>query len=186
MAFEPGGFADKLGNRHEARWVAKQLLRLIKEEIRSVTVEAIGDDERGVDLWIEKNDSTRQAQQCKARNGANESWSISDLNLRRVLHYLQEQLDRDPKYEFAFVSGIGATLLRDICDSARFSMQTQSLFFGTKLRLLGKRDAKPTDNFARLFGWILRKKATEPGHSITFGEYTSSYIRTTKTPGKIY
>ena len=81
MAFEPGGFADKLGNRHEARWVAKQLLRLIKEEIRSITVEAIGDDGQGVDLWIGRNDGSRQAQQCKARNGTNESWSISDLNL---------------------------------------------------------------------------------------------------------
>ena len=26
MAFEPGGLADKLGNRYEGRWVAKQLL----------------------------------------------------------------------------------------------------------------------------------------------------------------
>ena len=57
MGFEPGGLADKLGNRYEGRWVATQLLRLLNEEIRSVTVEAIGDDERGVDLWIEKNEA---------------------------------------------------------------------------------------------------------------------------------
>jgi hypothetical protein len=59
MAFEPGGLADKLGNRYEGRWVVKQLLRLLNEEIRSVTVEAVGDDERGVDLWIQKNDGVR-------------------------------------------------------------------------------------------------------------------------------
>ena len=33
MAFEPGGRADKLGNRYEGRWVAKQLLRLLNEEM---------------------------------------------------------------------------------------------------------------------------------------------------------
>lgn len=32
MGFEPGGRADKLGNRHEGRWVAKQLLRLLNED----------------------------------------------------------------------------------------------------------------------------------------------------------
>jgi len=26
MAYEPGGYADKLGNRYEGRWVVKQLL----------------------------------------------------------------------------------------------------------------------------------------------------------------
>jgi hypothetical protein len=39
MGFEPGPMADKLGNRYEGRWVAKQLLRLLNEDIQSVTVE---------------------------------------------------------------------------------------------------------------------------------------------------
>ena len=54
MAFEPGGYADKLGNRYEGRWVVKQLLRLLNEEINSVTIEAIGDDEQGVDVIVVK------------------------------------------------------------------------------------------------------------------------------------
>ncbi|OAA90404.1 hypothetical protein WY13_01308 [Clostridium ljungdahlii] len=33
MAIESGGRADKLGNRHEGRWLVKQLLRLLREEI---------------------------------------------------------------------------------------------------------------------------------------------------------
>ena len=52
MPYEIGGRADKFGNRYENRWVVNQLLRLIKEEIASVTVEAIGEEEEGVDLWI--------------------------------------------------------------------------------------------------------------------------------------
>lgn len=138
MAFEPGGIADKLGNRYEGRWVAKQLLRLLNEEIRSVTVEAIGDDEHGVDLWIETNDGNRQAQQCKARNGSKESWSISDLRARGVLSHLQFQLDRDPSIEFGFVSGIGATLFHDICESARNSNQNPEDFFNYQIKAIGR------------------------------------------------
>jgi len=48
MAFERGGRADKFGNRYESRWVVKQLLLLLIEEIHSVTIEAVGDDEKGV------------------------------------------------------------------------------------------------------------------------------------------
>lgn len=68
MAFERGGYADKRGNQYEDRWVVKQLLRVLNEEILSVTVEPVGEDERGVDLWVTRCDGTRQAQQCKARN----------------------------------------------------------------------------------------------------------------------
>ena len=39
MAFEPGGMAEKLGNRYEGRWVAKKLLELLDEQVKSVTVE---------------------------------------------------------------------------------------------------------------------------------------------------
>jgi len=60
MAFEPGGYADKLGNRYESRWIVKQLLRLLNEEIRSVKIEAIGDDEYGVDLLITRNNGTTE------------------------------------------------------------------------------------------------------------------------------
>ena len=73
MAFETGGMSEKLGNRYESRWVAKQLLRLLNEEIKSVTVELIGPDERGVDLLVVDKDGVRQLQQCKARCGGRES-----------------------------------------------------------------------------------------------------------------
>jgi hypothetical protein len=89
MGFEPGGRSDKLGNRFEGRWTARQLLRLLNEEIRSVTLEAVGDDERGVDLWIELNSGSKEAHQCKARNRSKESWGINDLKNREVLNHLR-------------------------------------------------------------------------------------------------
>ncbi len=60
MAFELGGYADKLGNRYEGKWVARQLLALLNEQIQTVTVEAIGDDAVGVDLVVEKLDGIRE------------------------------------------------------------------------------------------------------------------------------
>jgi hypothetical protein len=150
MAFETGGIADKLGNRYEGRWVAKQLLRLLNEEIRSVTIEAIGDDEKGIDLWVQKTNGVRQAQQCKARNGGKQSWSINDLGSRGIIAYLQFQLDRDPTAEFGFVSGIGAILFHDICESARNSNQNAEDFFNYQIEAIGQDRREAFRWFCRL------------------------------------
>ena len=115
MPFETGGLGDKLGNRYEGRWLAFKLLSLLKEKIRSITVEAIGDDERGVDLWITQKDGVRQAHQCKARNASEEYWSIGALAARGILQNLKYQLDRDPDHQFFFVSSVGSELFNDIC-----------------------------------------------------------------------
>lgn len=134
MGFEPGGRADKLGNRYEGRWVAKQLLRLLNEEIRSVTLEAIGDDEKGIDLWIELKSGRREAHQCKARNGSKEYWSISDLKNRDILDFLRFQLDNNQNCEFVLVSGVPAKLLSDICDSARNSNFNSEGFYRYQIK----------------------------------------------------
>jgi hypothetical protein len=43
MALEPAGYADKFGNRYEALWVVNQLLRLLNEQLRSVSWEPINE-----------------------------------------------------------------------------------------------------------------------------------------------
>ena len=138
MAFEPGGMAEKLGNRYEGRWVAKQLLRLLNEEIKSVTVELIGPIERGVDLLVVKKDDTWQLQQCKARCGNRESWSIAALRSKGILDHLKDHLSRDPKQEFALVSAILARTFGDICDSARNSNDNPKDFFQFQIQQIGE------------------------------------------------
>jgi len=133
MPFETGGLADKLGNRYEGRWLATKLLLLLNEKILSVTVEAIGDDERGVDLWIVQKNGVRQAHQCKARNGSKEYWGLGDLAARVVLVKLKYQLDRDPTHEFFFVSSIGSEVFQSICDFARRSDNNPDLFYQEKI-----------------------------------------------------
>ncbi|MBP7764389.1 MAG: hypothetical protein KA113_04290 [Syntrophaceae bacterium] len=138
MGFEPGGYADKLGNRYESRWVAKQLLRLLNEEIQSVTIEAIGDDEKGVDLWIGQNNGLRQAQQCKARNRSEESWSINDLKSRNIFNHAKFQLDNNANSTFAFVSAVAAQTFHDLCDSARNSNLNPEDFYKYQVEAVGQ------------------------------------------------
>lgn len=119
MGFLKGGTAAKLGNRYEGLWVVEKLLLLIAERIRSVQLEAIGDAEVGVDLWITRNDGSRGAQQCKAFNESKNNWSIADLGRRGVLGKAIGHLVADTNVDFTFVSTILATELEDLTRSAR-------------------------------------------------------------------
>lgn len=149
MPFESGGMSDKLGNRYEGRWVAKQLLNLLAEEVHSVTIEAIGDDEIGVDLWVQQKDGTREAQQCKARNGSKEFWSITDFSNRGVLQKLQFQLDRDLSHKFIFVSCFGSRTFADICEYSRRSDNNPELFHKEKILKAGKDVNDCFDSFCK-------------------------------------
>ena len=152
MAFEPGGMSEKLGNRYEGRWVAKQLLRLLNEEIQSVTVELIGPDEQGVDLLVVSKDGVRQLQQCKARCGSRESWTIAALRNKGFLGHLKEQLDRDQNYEFALVSAIPAHSFADICESARNSYENPRDFFLYQVEAIGEKRRKVFQAFCDAVG----------------------------------
>lgn len=84
MGYEKGGRADKAGNRFENNWVLYNLLQVIEEKIQYVMIEAIGEDEKGVDLWIGNWDGSREGQQCKGRYGSEESWSYGTLNAKGI------------------------------------------------------------------------------------------------------
>lgn len=139
MALEPGGMADKLGNRYEGRWVARQFLRLLNEEIQSVTIELIGPDERGVDLLVVKEDGTRQLQQCKARLGGRESWTLAALRDKGILDHLKTHLSRASQQEFSLVTPIPARTFADICDSARMSNDNSKDFYQYQIQELGEK-----------------------------------------------
>jgi len=136
MGLLTGGTADKLGNRYEGRWAVQQLLYLLLERLCSVQIEAIGDAEVGVDLWITRLDMIREAHQCKAFNAAKNNWSIADLSRREVISKAYRQLTQDRSAEFAFVSTVLATELEDLSRNARESRDA-ALFF--EHCLVGKR-----------------------------------------------
>lgn len=152
MAYEPGGYADKLGNRYEGRWVVKQLLRVLLEHIVSVTVEAIGDDQDGVDLVLVQKGGERQFQQCKARNRSKEFWTVPDLNNRGILKTMRSHLERYPACEFAFVTGVPSTVFGDICQSARKSNSNPEDFYEHQIRKIGEGRRKTFQQFCQYLG----------------------------------
>ena len=147
MAFEPGGMSEKLGNRYEGRWVAKQLLRLLNEEIASVTVELIGPDERGVDLLVVGKDGVRQLQQCKARCGSRGSWSIAALKSMGIMDHVRKHLARDPRQEFVLVTAVPFKTFPDLCSSARNSPDNAKDFFQYPIQEVGEERRKTFRKF---------------------------------------
>ncbi|MBP1949346.1 NACHT domain-containing protein [Virgibacillus litoralis] len=138
MSFEPGGRADKLGNKYEGRWVIKQFFRLINEEIVSITIEPAGEDEVGVEFWIRHSDGIKEGHQCKARNADKEKWTVSDYKNKKILKKVKYQLDKNPNYIFNVVSAVPNTLLGDICDSARNSSGSSKDFYDYQILTRGE------------------------------------------------
>ena len=144
MAKEPGGYSDKLGNRYEGRWIVKQLLRLLNEELTYVEIEAVGDDEVGVDLWIEDKKGKRFAHQCKMGYKSVSAWSIANLGAKSkstsksILENMGFQLDRSTENHFCLVSPLSSPLLSDICGSARFSSGDAESFYQHQIVGIGK------------------------------------------------
>jgi len=160
---EGGSRPEKLGNRYEGLWVARQLLRVVAEELRSIRVEAIGDDERGVDLWTTAKDGSRNAEQCKRDNSRKGLWTLSDLNQREILQDAKLQLERDPSYSYTLVSGVDAPDLRIIADRSR---RAGSDVLGFVKELLG--DAISQKQFKSLCRYWALDSSKEVDQAVAF------------------
>lgn len=126
MPFESGGRADKLGNRYELNWIVLKFIDIITEKIEAIKIEAIGEDERGVDVWIKYKDGHKEAQQCKGRNGTKEIWTISDLNQKGILENWRNHLERDSRTEVALVSPLPFLNFSDLIYRAKTNDNVQS------------------------------------------------------------
>lgn len=140
MAYEIGGRADKFGNRFEFNWVIYKLLDVAEERISYLIIEAVGDDERGVDLWIGNTDGSREAQQCKARCGSEEYWTFGTVNEKGVFLYWKQQLSRSEKITVSLVSPLSFTLFEDITRSARnTNIDNTDLFYNDQIERSGSK-----------------------------------------------
>jgi hypothetical protein len=170
MSSSTGGRADKLGNRYEGLWVAYNLIRLLAEEVGAVQLEALGDDERGVDLWVTQKDGTRHAQQCKRKNRAVGKWSVGELARQGVLTYLAEQLRRSPTALFTFVSSHAAAELRELCDAARSAGGDPEAYFRATLAVKAH-----ADNLRKLCGAVGVNSQDAAGRSQAFDLLCRTY-----------
>ncbi|MGE0536749.1 MAG: hypothetical protein AB7O68_17390 [Pirellulales bacterium] len=119
----PGGEADKLGNRYEGVWTVGQILEVASDKLRSLTVEPIGDEARGIEFIATGANGTRYFHSVK-RQRAGGDWSLRALievrgNAgRSILNDLATKLSADRLDECRFVSATGANDLRELCELA--------------------------------------------------------------------
>ena len=118
MPSEKGGRADKAGNEYEKDCIIFEFLKIISEKNYSVTIEALGDDEKGTDILVVRKDGTIEHQQCKKRNASMEYWRLSDLKEKYILKNWRIQLERDSNRYVALVSPVQCTFLADLHDRA--------------------------------------------------------------------
>jgi len=169
MSSSTGGRADKLGNRYEGLWVAAKLLDMLTGEAAAVQLEALGDDERGVDVWVTRLDGTRDAQQCKRKNRTTGKWGITELGRQGVLGYLTFQLNRDPTTRYTFVSAHPAPELRELADLARRAGADSEAYFRDTLavnvhadhlrRFCREVSSDPSDAVGRRFVFDLLRRS---------------------------
>lgn len=122
---KPGGSSGKLGDLYEALWTVEVALDVFEGRLRSITVEAFGDESRGVEFHVETNSGTLQFHSVK-RQKVGGDWSIADLcyvkkksTRRSILGDLFSKLIKSPEAEIWFVSATGANQLREMEEAAR-------------------------------------------------------------------
>lgn len=158
MAYELGGRADKYGNRFEINWTIRKLLEVIDEKVESVTIEALGDDEKGADLWITYKDGRRESQQCKGRNGSLEYWDYGSINSKNIWKTWQSQLDRDKNIIVSLVTPLNCTMLEDIGNRARTNGQDSRLFYDVQIQKSGTDTKRFFNNVCHVFGLDVTKE----------------------------
>ena len=94
-----GGVADKVGNRYEARWTLHQLLGLLDGGVRSITIEALGDEEQGFEFSLERAGGGIEWHQCK-RQTSTGSWTIAALAAAGVLAAFSAKVARGERCVF--------------------------------------------------------------------------------------
>ncbi|WP_130864411.1 NACHT domain-containing protein [Bacilliculturomica massiliensis] len=125
MSLESGGRADKYGNEYENRYLARLFLRLVNEEITSVTVEPLGLDGDGVEFITTYSDGTNAYYQCKASNTTHNAWSVADLKRYKVFERSRTIIERVENSRYFFISPLQYNGLDELCKRARTNMSAQ-------------------------------------------------------------
>lgn len=119
----PGGIADKVGNRYEARWLIYQLFGLLDGSAVAFTVEKIGPEEEGFEFEIQRPDGL-EWHQCKRQT--RKSWTIRRLESEGVLKNFAARLKTDADGRCVFVSTDPATQLKRLKEKEASSPNAQS------------------------------------------------------------
>ena len=129
-----GGEADKLGNRYEMLCAVQEVLDLLDGESIAVTLEAIGEEESGADLVVDRGHGGLEYH-CVKRRQTEGNWTLFRLQAERSSSGRSVLRDLVRKARggatSVFVSGTSANELEDLAGHAAASDSFQTF----KLRL---------------------------------------------------
>lgn len=175
MAYEVGGRADKYGNRFEYNWTINKLLDVLNEKISYVIIEAVGDDEKGVDLWIGNSNGVREGQQCKGRAGSEEYWTYGSVNAKGIFTNWKQQLERSKLCKVSLVSPLPFTLFEDLTQRARDSDISKPIdFYEYQIKESGAKTATLFHQYCDVMGLDYSK---EDNLSVVVDYLSRTYCR---------
>ncbi len=114
-----GGFADKLGNRYEAKWTISRLLLVLAGDYEHLTYEGINEDFKGFEFRLSDSQIT-QWHQTKI-NAPKGNWTIGALQRENLLKAFKDRLDADQNAQCHFISQDNAKSLRELANDARLA-----------------------------------------------------------------
>lgn len=147
MPYELGGRADKSGNRFEIRVVMYYLLKVLEENIDYFILEALGDDEKGVDILLGYNDGSKEGIQCKGRNGSKHFWDFGTANAKQIFTNWKFHLERDPSYNVSLASPLAFPMMEDLIDRSRNTSDLPSDFYSYQVLSQSKEFISFFNNF---------------------------------------
>ena len=101
-----GGEADKFGNRYESLWTVDAALDLIDGEYRDLTVEAVGDEDSGMEFVRTTRTGVREYHSIKSQRSES-YWTLARLKSEDILNDLIAKTGTDCCAVFS--SGTSAT-----------------------------------------------------------------------------
>lgn len=114
----PGGIADKLGNRYEAKWLVRCLMDVIDGNKASwLNFESVDTEYQGFEFAIARDEITEWHQTKINAPGGN--WTLNALKKEGVLKAFSNRLSTDKDAHCFFVSQDNAKGLRTLTEKAR-------------------------------------------------------------------
>ena len=114
----PGGSADKLGNSYEAKWLVKQMIKLLDGGVTSLTMEPVGDDGDKIEFHYVTPHGEEVAHQVKRQNAGKGVWTLGELNQRGIIEGIRKHVIRRNR-RYVFVSTDSVDSIKELCERAK-------------------------------------------------------------------
>lgn len=147
MSPRRGGEAEKFGNRYEGAWTVRQLFEVLFGHAEQITVEATGEDGKGVEFLLMRGGGTVEAHQVKRQRGSANSWTLRALETEGVLAAAAQHVENGR--QFHFISTVPSQRLARLADRARRAPELKAFVEG----LLDGREIEADFNYLSSEVW---------------------------------